>query len=242
MADRRIKWSDAPVASQIGAPHVAEQVPSRQSEEAPQPRGRGTGAVTWISTSTAVLSTVGAVLEHPGLLVPAAASACVAAASLLRSRHPLRYIHGQWIFHTHGCRDQSWARRKYPRYTELVKEHPRLLDMSAVEFSQALNVRPSVARYFLANPHIIPSPEIVERVCRALLVPPTWAGGGVDYGDEFVERRLLRYHGRHLASGFTLKSILEADTDTRRALLRAIEDQLREECDLGPEKLGGRNG
>jgi hypothetical protein len=139
---------------------------------------------------------------------------------------------------THGHRDPAQAAHRFRRYSELIREHVPLLHISVAEFSAQTGLRRRTARYLLDHPLFIPRPELLESICRALLVPPEWLEGGIGYGDDCVERRLVRYHDHYPKLGITLAKVFKDDPDVRRQMLEAVEIQLREEMDLPPDQGG----
>lgn len=127
-------------------------------------------------------------------------------------------------------------------YTGCMQRELELLDLSLREFARRAELSLMRAWALVRNPHIIPRPELWDRLERALLLPQGFLRRGKNkdgrkYGDECTTARLRWYMDRNLVQIHLKKNDQRMRTPRSRAiLLRHIERELLRE--LNPE--GGK--
>jgi transcriptional regulator with XRE-family HTH domain len=170
-------------------------------------------------------------VEHP--VASGTATGCSALAVLcgvFRERL-LRRVVKPLVQEKFGHLDPSAAEKEFPLYPDLIRVDLPMLRMSARELARRTGLPFYAAWYISRNPRFFPRPEVIQRICEALLTPPERLRTGGDYGSDCTLRRLLRLHESGRAVGWTKEKILEADLQQRSSLLSRIQRRLRKELD-----------
>lgn len=121
---------------------------------------------------------------------------------------------------------QSKSRMSAVDYAHLIEEHPRLLHMTRAEFAAACGISSWVVHYIWDHPDRIPREDLLEEICRVLMVSKKWPKGG--YGDECTKQRLKWYENKRLGFGHTFKDIENLTPGNRAKILELLERKLRE--------------
>ena len=122
------------------------------------------------------------------------------------------------------------ARQEYRRYPELITVHMKWLEVTQEALAAKLGLPVPWVILMCGSPDLVPRPEIMERLCRELLVPVAWVRGETDdYGAEYNTERLRRYHEIGQAELWTSSVIMTATAETRADAVSAIEFRLLKE-------------
>ena len=122
--------------------------------------------------------------------------------------------------------------RKIPFYSNLIREHGRMLHRPPKGLARDLPGSWWFGRLsawvITRDPHFVPRSALLDTICKHYMIPKRWLKhGGDDYGDRLNTDRLLWYHDRKLAVGYTKEEILAAAPDVRQDLLRRTEQRFR---------------
>lgn len=170
-------------------------------------------------------------VEHP-VTAGAAAVVLVAAALAVWFRAPLlRLLVKGTVEHRFGHLDLTAAEQQFPLYPDLIRIDLRMLRMQTREFARKTGLPLHAAWYISHTPGFFPRPDLVERICEALLTPLERIQTGGGYGPKYTKRRLLRLEELGEVEGWTKEEILNEDDATRATLLGWVEVRLRKELD-----------
>lgn len=121
-------------------------------------------------------------------------------------------------------RDQERAAAEHPHYREALKRHRLLLDLSLRDLARDAGIPLTALWIFTRFRSLIPRPEYLSSLERALLLPEGHFRQGGSYGPDFSLRRLYRYDDLGYGRVFTMSRVRRLSQAKRDEILRKLED------------------
>lgn len=126
-------------------------------------------------------------------------------------------------------RDQEQAVRERPRYRTELERQRLLLGFSRRELAHEARIPVAVLWLFSKFPQLVPRPEYLEALEKALLLPEDYFKHGGSYGPKCSLARLLHYDGLGYGRVFTMSRVKRASQREVDEILRKLEDLRWEE-------------
>ena len=156
---------------------------------------------------------------------------CLSGAFLLRApwlRSRLRQLSSvllsSWLH-----REQDKAREENLFYPGALERHRLLLGFSLHDLARETGIPLLALWLFSRFPGLIPRPEYLEALERALLLPEGYFAHGGSYGPDYSLRRLYRYDDLGYGRVFTLSRVRRTSQKERDEIVRKLEDLRWEE-------------
>jgi hypothetical protein len=121
-------------------------------------------------------------------------------------------------------RDQERAATEHPHYRGALKRHRLLLDLTLSDLARDAGIPLTALWLFAGFQSLIPRPEYLDALERALLLPEGYFRQGGSYGPDYSLRRLYRYDDLGYGKVFTMSRVRRISQPKRDEILRKLED------------------
>lgn len=152
--------------------------------------------------------------------------AVLSAALLVRGPRARRLLGwtGRLLLSSWLHRDQEKAAAEHPHYRGALRKHRLLLDLTLRDVSRDAGVPLAALWVFSRFQSLIPRPEYLNALERALLLPEGHFRQGGSYGPDFSLRRIFRYDDLGYGRVFTMSRVRRLSQAKRDEILRKLED------------------